>query len=146
MKKATFILLAATILLFTVNANAASFTDNDDETVTDNVTTLMWQQEDDNKTRTWAEAITYCKGLSLAKHADWRLPSVQELKSIIDDSTTNPAIDATYFPNTNSSYYWSSTTYASYTSIAWNVSFSDGYAGSYGKTYGFYVRCVRPGQ
>jgi hypothetical protein len=67
--------------------NPASYTDNGDGTVTDNVTGLMWQQEDDDTTRTWDEACSYCDELALAGYSDWRLASKKELMSIVDYGT-----------------------------------------------------------
>ena len=125
---------------------AADFTDNGDGTTTDNVTNLVWQQEDDNSTRTWESALTYCEGLSLAGKSDWRLPNIRELETIVDETRYSPAIDPTYFPNTNSSSYWSSTTSAHLTSHAWRVYFDDGRVGDGNKSSDYYVRCVRGGQ
>ncbi len=85
--------------------NLMSFTDNGNGTVTDNVIGLMWQQEDDNTTRTWADAGTYCDGLALGGYTDWRLPTKKELMSIVNYGTYSPAINTTYFPNTNASSY-----------------------------------------
>ena len=34
----------------------------------------------------WSEAIFYCRTLSLGGHADWRLPSIDELQGIYDQS------------------------------------------------------------
>jgi hypothetical protein len=125
-----------------------SFTDNGNGTITDSNTGLMWQKEDDNTTRQWESAITYCEGLSLGSYTDWRLPNIKELESITDDTKYNPVIDTTYFPNTNSFYYWSSTTDANLTFEAWDVDFYDGSVGNHGgnKSYSYYVRCVRGGQ
>jgi len=132
--------------------NPMSFTDHGDGTVTDNVTWLMWQQEDDDIERTWYEAIDYCEALELAGHTDWRLPDEYELQGIVDYGRFDPAIDTTYFPGTYYDgwvYYWSSSTCASYTYSAWKVSFSSGSVG-YGfkstigfSPYDYYVRCVR---
>ena len=58
--------------------------------------------------------------------SDWRLPTFKELSSIVNSGTYSPAINTDYFPNTKSSYYWSSTTHAGDTSSAWCVNFSDG--------------------
>ncbi len=130
--------------------NAPSYTDNSDDTVTDNNTGLIWQRQDDNTTRTWANAGPYCDGLTLGAQSDWRLPDKKELASIADYGTYSPAIDSTAFPGTNSSYYssyyWSSATYASDTSFAWRLLFSIGFIGNGDKTGSFYVRCVRSSQ
>jgi hypothetical protein len=81
-------------------------------------------------------------------HTDWRLPSKQELQTIVDYSIPypGPTIKAAYFPSTIASYYWSSTTYASYTDGAWSVNFSDGVVDYGYKDSSYYVRCVRGGQ
>ena len=125
-----------------------SFTDNADETITHNNTGLMWQKNDDGITKTWDQAIGYCEGLIHAGVTDWRLPNIKELESIIDFSLIHPAIDKIYFPNVQSSGYWSSTTMASNGGSAFLVNFDDGsFRPSYDKsnTY-YYVRCVRGGQ
>ena len=126
--------------------NAPSYTDNGDETITDNNTRLIWQKEDDNNGYTWSKAETYCENLSLASQTDWRLPNRRELMSIADYEIYKPAINEIYFPNTNSSVYWSSTTYASDTSNTWDVDFGNGCVYSIPKSNNYYVRCVRGGQ
>ncbi|MBW1691387.1 MAG: DUF1566 domain-containing protein, partial [Deltaproteobacteria bacterium] len=126
--------------------NPPSYTDNCDGTVTDNVTGLMWQQEDDDITRTWDEACAYCSGLTLACYSDWRLPSVMELMSIVNYGTYDPSIETTYFPNTNAAFYWTSTTYALNSADAWCVGFNDGNADNVAHIDHDYVRCVRSGQ
>ena len=70
---------------------------------------------------------------------DWRLPTIKELLTLVDYSKCNPA-STSYI---TSNCYWSSTTDASDTSLAWSVSFNDGYTNYYDKTYALYVLCVR---
>lgn len=123
----------------------AVLTDNGNGTVTDSSTGLVWQQGEPG-TKTWDNALTYCEGLSLGGADDWRLPNVKELESLTDDARYNPALDTTYFPNANSSNYWSSTTYASNTLNAWYVNFANGYVYYNDKSNSSYVRCVRGGQ
>jgi hypothetical protein len=124
-----------------------SFHANGDGTVTDLTTGLIWQQDEPLK-RPWAEALLYCNGLILGANNDndWRLPSIRELESLADDSRSNPAI-STLFPNAHADSYWSSTTNAlSPNSVAWYVSFYNGYVSNgYGKSGTLYVRCVRGG-
>jgi hypothetical protein len=134
------------LLLVPIVAIAAHYTVNRDGTVTDNVTGLMWQQEVDYIARTWKSAIAYCENLVVppSTYSDWRLPNSKELRSIIDNSQWNPAIDSTAFPNTNSSYYWTSTAYEGDPEGAWYVTFSYGGITGHGKTGGSHdVRCTR---
>ncbi len=111
--------------------------------VLDNNTGLMWQQTIPTSTYTWANAVSYCENLEYAGYTDWRLPTPKELLTIVDNSRYKPVIDTTYFPNTPSSYFWSSSTHAYDTNDAWLVDFS--YGSVYGnyKTGNLYVRCVR---
>lgn len=127
-----------------------SYTMNTNGTVIDNVTGLMWQRQDDNVTRDWAAVWTYCAGLTLATFTDWRLPTKQELQTLIDYGRSNPAIDSIAFPGTEASGYWSSTSDASGGGLySWVVNFSNGYVNSYNEynnSSSYYVRCVRSGQ
>jgi len=138
-------LIAAILLLSGVNVIAGDFTDNGDGTVTDSNTGLMWQQAEAGS-MIWEDAITYSEDLSLAGYNDWRLPNIKELRSIIDDSLYNPAIETNYFPDAHASSYWSSTTFAGNSSDAWYVDFYSGVVSNYGKSNDNYVRCVRGGQ
>jgi hypothetical protein len=116
-------------------------------------TGLIWQrcsagQNDDAscsgtaQTYTWDGANSYCNTFSLARKI-WRLPMVNDLADLVDyGKSSSPAIDTSTFPNTQSNFYWSSSTYAQSTSYAWGVSFYSGYVYSYNKTYNLYVRCV----
>ena len=121
------------------------FTDNGDGTITDSSTGLMWQKEDDGRQYAWDQAVSYAQSLNLAGHSDWRLPTVQELVSILDYGRYNPAIDP-IFSNAKSSTYCSGTTDASDTGNAWDVAFSYGGVDYHDKSNGGYVRCVRGGR
>ena len=123
--------------------NLESYTDNEDGTVTDNITGLMWQQAVPTGTYTWAQAVAYCPTLTLAAYSDWRLPSVIELVSIVDYGQYNPSIDPTYFPSTPASDFWSSSPLAGWSSGAWLVNFNYGYSGLIVVSNTFHVRCVR---
>lgn len=55
----------------------------------------------------------------------WRVPKYSELSSIINKSTSFPAIDLNYFPNTVR-WYWSATPMAPIDHFSWLVSFGIG--------------------
>ena len=46
--------------------------------------------------------------------SDWRLPTTDELASIVHESRYIPKIDLRFFPNAKSYYYWSNTVYANF--------------------------------
>ena len=51
-------------------------------------------------------------GSGLCGYTDWRMPSLTELTGILDtNQVSSPKIDTTWFPNTQSSAYWTSTAY-----------------------------------
>ena len=137
--------MAAIVLFSGVHVTAGDFTDNGDGTVTDGNTGLMWQQGEPGSMN-WEDAISYCEDLSLAGYADWRLPNIKELRSIVDDGLYDPVIDTNYFPDVDTWNYWSSTTSASDSFNAWYVRFDYGYVYNANKSNGHYVRCVRGGQ
>jgi len=120
--------------------------DNTSEVVLDTTTNLIWQ--DNNKTigdankKTWSDAINYCESLEHGGSSEWRLPNFNELYMLADRSIYKPAISPV-FQNVVSSYYWSSTTSASYASDAWVVSFNYGGDNAGDKTGTNFVRCVR---
>jgi hypothetical protein len=140
--------------------NLMSFNDNID-TITDNNTGLMWQKNDDNNTHNWYQASgtehsTYnpaggtfqdvCGTLNLGTHTDWRLPTRNDLMSIVDYiyQSPGPQIDRIYFPTTKADVYWTTDQNFQNYNDAWYVSFFWGdtrYNSSKSNT--FYVRCVR---
>ena len=115
-----------------------------DTVVVDNNTGLMWQQTIPTDRYKWNNAVSYCNDSGYAGYNDWRLPTPQELLTIVDNSRYNPAIDTTYFPNTPStSYFWSSSTFVYNTNFAWIVYFNYGFVYYDDKSNGSNVRCVR---
>jgi len=120
------------------------FHDGGDGTVTDLITGFIWQKSYVKKN--WETANTYCEGLDYANHQDWRLPSIEELKTIVVSTKSTVMIDLIAFPDTKPSLYWSATTFASNPHNAMIVDFSNGETYSEEKGFKNYVRCVRQGQ
>jgi len=101
------------------------FAENEDGTISDLATGLMWQKADDGNSRDWKEALEYAENLELAGYTDWRLPNAKELQSIVDYSrspqtTQSPAIDPVFVtteikdPDGNMGQYpcfWTGTTH-----------------------------------
>lgn len=86
------------------------FVDNQDGTVTDTTTGLMWQKGHQPTLTQWRGNLDYCEDLELAGHTDWRLPNIRELETLIDDTRYNPSIDPLF--DSYSNEYASSTTIA----------------------------------
>jgi hypothetical protein len=139
------------------------YTVNNDGTVSDSKTRLMWAQCSQGQTwasnggagscsgtvstHTWQAALTTAEAVTLAGHSDWRLPNIKELSSLVAINCADPAINATIFPSTPlSSYFWSGSPSADDSSRAWSVYFDYGYGGYYNKSASYGVRVVRDGQ
>ena len=68
------------------NATDDDTSDDDDtvsETWTDEATGLVWQVDPPQEIMTWENAIAYCEDLDLSGFADWRMPTISELRSIV---------------------------------------------------------------
>ena len=103
--------------------------------VTDNGTELMWQ-DNISKKIVRSTAIDYCHHLSLGNYIDWYLPSLSELKSIIDyDISISPIFKTIHF-----SKYWSGSSSSSY---YYYIDFMNARVYKTRDNYSFYIRCVR---
>ncbi len=100
------------------------FVDNEDGTIYDEATGLVWQRSDSGRGMTWEEALEYAQDLDVAGFDDWRLPNAKELQSIVDytrspQSTCGPAIDPIFAISEitdergqkNWPFFWSGTTH-----------------------------------
>ena len=103
------------------------FEDNDDGTITDNATGLIWSQNDSELGLNWEEALTWIQQKNTENYLgynDWRLPNAKELQSLIDYSrapsiTNSAAIDPIFICSVitdqsgqnNYPFYWTGTTH-----------------------------------
>ena len=112
--------------------------------VTDTVTGLMWQEPQAADKYAWADAICYCASLGLAGYNDWRLPTVIELVSIMDETiASGPTINMAAFPSTAGGWYWTSVPLAGGLGMAWLVGFQGSGTSNSGALTPSHVRCVR---
>ena len=121
------------------------FTDNENETITDNFTGLTWQKIQSSNAMTWEEALAYSNSLSFAGKSDWRLPNVKELQSLNDVALSKPSFNKNYFTNVLSGNYWSSTTMINALSRAWDINVDYGIVSYNEKTVPENVIVVRGG-
>lgn len=109
--------------------------------VKDNVTGLIWQKTE-SASMTWQAALKYCADSTYAGYTDWRLPTKDQLISILNFDRYSPATD---FPGTFSASHWTSTTsmYDQYKRAYYSLINSSGAVHDVSKTTSNRVRCVR---
>jgi hypothetical protein len=64
------------------------FQDNGDGTVTDTKTRLMWAKKDNGYDINWKDAKRHCETYRGGNYRDWRMPTLEELRSLDDPSRT----------------------------------------------------------
>jgi pimeloyl-ACP methyl ester carboxylesterase len=144
------------------------------ECVKDNVTGLMWENKNynflsplhlrdaqrtytnygDGRVGDTSEFVAKVNAQGLCGYTNWRLPTVDELQSIVDYSKyfPNPTIDSNFFQNTQLNWFWSSSSYVGFADVAWFVRFFDGVVWASSASGGSnssdrnYVRLVRASQ
>ncbi len=122
----------------------------DNLAVLDRETGLVWERFPDLINIAWTGAPWYCNSKKVGGRYGWRLPSIEQLISLIDDAETgarlpqgHPFKGIHYDPNNG---YWTSTTYESKPSYAVLVQFTEAPLGMAFKEKGRNVWCVRGGQ
>lgn len=124
--------------------------DGRDGTVRDECTKLIWQKDQASSTYSWDDANSYCAGLVLGGRRDWRVPTENELNTIIDYSTGNPAVNplltfSGFDPNVFV-FSWSETPSVYIAGRVWAVRWNDASISSFTTDNQFGVRCVRTDQ
>ncbi len=100
---------------------AVRYTDNQDGTVIDNLTGLTWLKNAGCFAPTvWSAALADVNSLANgvcgltdgSSAGQWRLPNIDELESVVDPSSSSPALTVGHpFTNVSNAVYWSSTSY-----------------------------------
>jgi len=112
------------------------------DTVIDKARNLVWQDTPEVITvkKNWEEAQAYCQALD---GKDWRLPSYDELISIVDYTKHTLAIMPA-FKYIVSEYYWSSNVELENPKNVKNVYFGNGCPDGKSKKDKYFIRCVHP--
>ncbi|WLD59269.1 DUF1566 domain-containing protein [Salinispirillum sp. LH 10-3-1] len=135
---------------------------NMDGTVVDQRTALMWDRcawgQQGNECSGTAASFNWSQMRNAVETAnaqaykgfnDWRMPNLDELKSLVESCRMRPAINTNVFPNTPSNWFWSMPAIATEAEDTAGVYFFDGYGYGYGhrnnQGYGR-VRLVRNAQ
>lgn len=110
-------------------------------TVLDNMTGLRWQQVEAGLAD-YAGAATTCANATTGNFSDWRVPTLGELYTLVDETRTSPSIDP-LFTNANADYVWTSLSFSTPSVVAFQVRFIYGHTFRTSLTPMNWVRCVR---
>jgi hypothetical protein len=130
-----------------------SSTPNDslDDMVLDKETGLVWMRAAAINKTTWKNGLSICNNMVPGNRKGWRLPTIQELGSLIDYSVLppgptlpsgHPFIDVQFGDDA----YWSATVSVDNSLAAWGAFFNDGYVTYIHKEVPLWYWCVRGGQ
>lgn len=146
---------------------ARTFVDNNDGTITDTATGLMWEKlsndgtiHDKDTSYSWGNAfatkIATLNTEGFAGHTDWRLPNVFELQTLVNYGVDTPATytdfksacpascTVTTCSCTAADWYWTSTTYVANSPYKWAINFISGEVNQLGQSGSpSHVRAVR---
>ena len=110
----------------------------------DKSTSLIWQDDKDNAklSITYYQANDYCHDLVVGKYSDFRIPTMDELQTIIDYKNYDPAI-LKGFDYVSNEAYWTTTPFADDEKVVWLIHFKKGERTVKDKHYDRYIRCVQ---
>jgi len=133
--------LTATRFIVLTNMNSAA--------VLDRETGLVWEQSPSTSASVWFAASSHCMNSDTGGRKGWRLPTIQDLTSLIDPTQSSPALPSGHPFSNVLSPVWSATTDAFDTNFAYRMSFFNGFVSRAEKSdinIVFRAWCVRGGQ
>ena len=122
--------------------------DDTDDLVLDKETGLVWERFPNDTERTYAMTSIHAIQKILGNRLGWRVPTVEELASLLDPSTPDALPAGHPFINLQTGlneFYWTSSTYVGDTAYAWSVSLDLAYPSPTLKSASQFVWCVRGG-
>ncbi len=101
---------------------------------------VFWYYDDIASAVDWEDALDYCAGITENGLSKFRLPTINELHSLVDRSSSNPAA---LVSSISPEKFWTSTTVHSQNSDGYVVDFSNGSVEHHAKTSTAYVICIK---
>lgn len=101
---------------------------------------VFWYYDDIASAVDWENALDYCAGITENGLSKFRLPTINELHSLVDRSSSNPAA---LVSSISPEKFWTSTTVHSQNSDGYVVDFSNGSVEHHAKTSTAYVICIK---
>jgi hypothetical protein len=98
--------------------------------VLDNETGLVWERTPNDTLRQWSFALNYCFGVDIGLRGGWRLPTIAELRSLMDFTRLNPSLPAGHPFVLIPGLYWASTAYPLTAGLYYATDFSNRNMGS----------------
>ena len=129
---------------------------SNDNIVIDNKTGLIWKQCSEGLSGsdcssssliayTWQDALDLASLTDFAGFTDWRVPNIEELRSITAINCFSPTINSNIFPNTQATGFWSSSPFLNNQSEAWYINFKFGNNAISTRLSTYNLRLVRSG-
>lgn len=116
------------------------------EAVRDNTTGLVWELSPRLEVYDWDWAHRQCSASTAGGRTGWRVPTVEELSSLVDASSMDLKLPASHpFTHVESAIYWSATKHNSNSGYALFVNLSSGRSAALEKYMASFVWCVRGG-
>jgi hypothetical protein len=117
--------------------------------VLDRETGLVWERFPSGTLTDLDTALSQCNASGVGNRRGWRLPTVQDLASLVDPTVAapGPALPAghPFIGVQVEFFYWSATASAAHADSEWGVGFRDGTVARLGKAVAHHVWCVRGG-
>ena len=133
------------------NGQTDDLIDISEDIIKDNENGLMWQKLKKDAPNEYPSAFNFCRDLEHAGYSDWRLPTVSEYKSILDNCTSgidgkcNNCSDSkkcSQMFSEDKGWFWTSDEFNQQKS--WSVNFDDGtIAHLFFEYYAVGARCIR---
>ena len=117
--------------------------------VLDKETGIVWEQSPSTSLLVLYDAQFYCNNLTKGSRMGWRLPTIQELASLMDPTASSGPMLPSGHPFLNvktDNVYWSATVYADVPGVQWIADFNSNGVTHLANSNSYYSWCVRSGE